>query len=92
MTAKESIEYMKSKEYYSHWILPKADFMNDINDNLKAYRSAPIGNSPKIMPLDYSLNFVFHSSVAKHVVLTKKLEKVEGEKFSTASPKEGLAA
>ena len=66
--------------------------MNDGTDNLKAYRSAPVGNSPEIMPLDCSLNFVFHSSVAKHVVLTKKLEKGDEEKFSTASPKEGLAA
>merc|ERR1712032_613683 len=64
MTAKESVEYMKRKEYYSHWILPEGDLMNDGTEDLKAYRSAPVGNSPEIMPLDCSLNFVFHSFVA----------------------------
>ena len=92
MTANESIKYMKDKGYYRHWILPERDLMNDGTGKLKFYANKPVGNSPEVMPLDCSLNWVLHSSVAKHVVLTKHLDNGDENKFSTATPKEGLAA
>ena len=46
MTAKDSVQYMKDKGYYDHWILPQLDLMSTVNDELKAYKARPVGNSP----------------------------------------------
>ena len=41
MTAKETIEWMKEKNYYHHWLLP----MNVLQDRTP-YAGRPVGNSP----------------------------------------------
>ena len=51
MTAKETIQWMKKKNYYHRWLLP----MNVLKDGTP-YAGRPVGNSPKCMPLDNSLN------------------------------------
>ena len=51
MKAKETIEWMKEKNYYHRWLLP----MNGLHDETP-YAGRPVGNSPDFMPLDNSLN------------------------------------
>ena len=51
ITAKETIEWMKEKNYFHRWLLP----MNGLQDGTP-YDGRPVGNSPKFMPLDNSLN------------------------------------
>ena len=51
MTAKETIECMKEKNYYHRWLLP----MIGLQDGTP-YAGRPVGNSPEFMPLDNSLN------------------------------------
>ena len=51
MTAKEKIKWMKYNNYFHRWLLP----INLVKD-LKHYDGRPVGNSPKFMPLDNSLN------------------------------------
>ena len=56
MTAKDSVQYMKDKGYYNHWILPQLDLMSTVNDELKAYKDMSGWEySPELMPLDTSL-------------------------------------
>ena len=45
MTAKETIEWMKEKNYYHRWLLP----MNGLQDRTP-YDGRPVGNSPEFMP------------------------------------------
>jgi hypothetical protein len=53
MTADETIEWIKQKGYYDHWILPEYD----LNKDLKNYnRVQPVGNNPGAMCWDNSLN------------------------------------
>ena len=51
MTAKETIEWMKEKNYFHRWLLP----MNGLQDGIP-YAGLPVGNSPEFMSLDNSLN------------------------------------
>ena len=51
ITAKETIEWMKEKNYYHSWLLP----MNGLQDGTP-YAGRPVGNIPEFMPLDNSLN------------------------------------
>ena len=51
MTAKETIEWMKEKNYFHRWLLP----MNGLQDGTP-YDERPVVNSPEFMPLDNSLN------------------------------------
>ena len=51
MTAKETIQWMKEKNYYHRLLLP----MNGLQDGTP-YAGRPVGNSPEFMPLDNSLN------------------------------------
>ena len=51
MTAKETIKRMKEKNYFHCWFLP----MNRLQ-NGTPYSGRPVGNTPKFMPLDNSLN------------------------------------
>ena len=51
MTAKDTIEWTKKKNYYHHWLLP----MNGLQDRTP-YAGRPVGNSPEFMPLENILN------------------------------------
>ena len=51
MTEKETIQWMKEKNYYHRWLLP----MNGLQDGTP-YAGRLVGNSPEFMPLDNSLN------------------------------------
>ena len=59
MTAKEMINWMKEKGYLHIWLLP----LNGLQDSTP-YSGRPVGNSPKLMPLDNSLNRDILKSIA----------------------------
>ena len=64
MTAKETIQWMKEKNYYHRWFLP----MNGLQD-WTPYSGRPVGNSPEFMPLDNSLNRDILHCLCFHCVL-----------------------
>ena len=64
MTAKETIAYMIENNYFHRWFLP----MNGSQDGTP-YDGRPVGNIPKFMPLDNSLNIYILHSLCFHCVL-----------------------
>ena len=90
MTAKETIERMKEKNYYHHWLLP----MNGLQDGTP-YAGRPVGNSPKFMPLDNSLNRDILHRLRFHCVLSRSVldgertdEEERNMRLSFSTPKE----
>jgi hypothetical protein len=76
---------------YKRWIKPE----NGLNDSFGLrWKQRPIGNSPKLMPLDNLLNQDVHKSVQKHTVmsLTLRTEWKNDSLFSMATPKEASRA
>ena len=89
MTAKETIEWMKEKNWLHCWLLP----MNGLQD-MTPYDGRPVGNSPKFMPLDNSLNRDILHSLRFHCVLSRFVLDGEGTdeeernmRFSFSTPK-----
>ena len=66
ITAKETIEWMKEKNYSHSWLLP----MNGLQDGT-SYAGRPVGNSAEFMPLDNSLNRDILHSLRFHCVLSR---------------------
>ena len=73
MTAKETIEWMKEKNYFHRWLLP----MNGLQDGTP-YTGCPVGNSHKFMPLANSLNRDILHSLRFHCVLSRFVLDGEG--------------
>ena len=57
---------MKDKNYYHCWLLP----MNGLQDGTP-YDGRPVGNIPKFMPLENSLNRYILNSLRFHCVLSR---------------------
>jgi hypothetical protein len=55
MTATQTIEWMRKKDYLKRWLLPMNQLSKD-DSNLANFLNRPIGNSPEMMPWDCSLN------------------------------------
>ena len=68
MTAKETIKWMKDKNYFHHWLLP----MNGLQDGTP-YSGRPVGNIPRFMPLDNILNRDILHSFCFHCFLSRFL-------------------
>ena len=73
MTAKETIEWTKEKNYFHRWLMP----MNGLQDRT-TYAGRPVGNSPEFMPLDNSLNRDILHSLHFHCVLSRFVLEGEG--------------
>ena len=89
MTEKETIEWMKEKNYFHLWLLT----MNGLQD-VTPYDGRHVGNSPEFMPLDNSLNRDILNSLRFHFILS--LFVLDGEvtdkeernmRFSLSTPK-----
>ena len=90
ITAKETIEWMKEKNCFHHWLLP----MNGLQD-MTTYDGRPVGNSPDFMPLDNRLNrdilhsLRFHCVLSRFVLDGKGTDKEERNmQFSFSTPRE----
>ena len=90
ITAMETIERMKEKNYYHRWLLT----MNGSQDGTP-YAGRPVGNIPEFMPLDNSLNRDILHCLRFHYVLSRFLldgegtdEKERNMRFSFSTPKE----
>ena len=58
-----------------------------LEKNTKRYAGRPVGNSPELMPLDYSLFQDLHMFVKIHVAATFHLPSNHADKFSYSTPK-----
>ena len=81
---------MKENNCFHCWLLP----MNGLQDGIP-YARRPVGNSPKFMPLDNSLNRDILHSLRFHCVLSRFVLGGEGTdeeernmRFSLSTPKE----
>ena len=90
MTSKETIEWMKEKNYYNLWLLP----INGLQDGTP-YAGRPVGNSPEFMPLDNSLNRDILHCLRIHFVFSRFVLDAEGTdqeernmRFSFSTPRE----
>ena len=72
-TAKETIEWTKENNYFHRWLLS----MNGLQDGTP-YDGRPVGNSPKFMPLENSLNRYILNSLRFHCVLSRFVLDGEG--------------
>ena len=77
---------MRGKGVINRWILPELG----LNDGTP-YANRLVRNSPKIMPLDCSLNKNIHKGVRRHCVFTGKLNR-DDEKNSLNTQKQGVHA
>ena len=59
---------------------------------LALYNEHPVGNSPKFMPWDTSLNQDLHLAVKQHVALTNDFDKSNPRKFDMSTSLQGNAA
>ena len=66
MTAKETINWMRQNGYLHIWLLP----LNVLQDGTPC-AGRPVGNSPKFMHLDNSLNRDILHSLRMHSVLIR---------------------
>lgn len=87
MTAKETVDWMQTKGYLKHWVLPELNLNKGT-----VYANRPVGNSPEIMPLDCSLNQDVHCAVQSMVLMTSFLEDGDKRKFSVSTPPRGYDA
>ena len=90
MKAKDTIEWMKEKNYFHRWLLP----MNGLQDRTP-YDGRPVSNSPEFLPLDNSLNIDILHCLRFHCVLSRFVLDGEGTdeeernmKFSFSTPRE----
>ena len=82
MTAKSTVEWMKTEGYYKRWLIPQ----KGCNAGT-VYANRPVGNSPEFMPLDNSLNQDIQVSLSLHCAITAHLPDADSRKFSMRTPK-----
>jgi hypothetical protein len=87
-TAKETVKYMKEKDYLKRWILPELG----LNDDIPRYSKRPVGNSPEVMNWDSSLNKDVHECINRHITISKELPDDDPCRFSLSTPKNGTSA
>ena len=73
---------MKDKGYYKRWLIPQLG----CNENI-VFQNRPVGNSPKFMPLDMSLNNDIQLNFSLHCAITGHLSDDDPRKFSMRTPK-----
>ena len=87
MTNKETVEWMKTKDYYKRWLTPA----NGLNAGT-VYANRPTGDSPELMCMDASLNKDVDDVVARGVVATSHLPDDDVRKMVLSTPKRQTAA
>jgi hypothetical protein len=88
MTATQTIDWMREKDYLRRWLLP-VNMLSEDDADLKNFLNRPIGNSPEMMPWDCSLNKDIKDEVMRHVCYTCHLPEDDVRKFSLSTPKRG---
>ena len=86
MTAKDTIKWMKEKDYYRRWILPVNGLHQD-QEGLRSYWFRPVGDHPENMPWDNNLNQDVHLCVNTQVMYTTDYDEEDERKFSLSTPK-----
>ena len=91
MTAKETVEWMRQKDYLKRWILPEQQ-LHFHDPQLKRYRYRPTGDGAELMSWDNSLNKDTHECTNWHIQLTTDYDDDDARKFSLSTPKRGSSA
>ena len=88
--AKETMNCMRQNGYLHRWLLP----LNGLQDGT-TYADRPVGNTPKLIPLDKLLNCDILHSLRMHIVLSRYIvDEEENTKeesnmcFSYSTPRE----
>ena len=88
MTFLPTLDRMREKDFLKNWLLLKFDLLK-----VTGYHQKLPSDSPKLMPLDSTLNKDVDDSGRRHVAVTRHLRWDEflkdRRKFSFATPKEG---
>ena len=87
MTSNETVNWMKEKGYYKHWLVP----YQGLNDGTR-FAKHPPRDSPELMPMDNVLNYNLDTSVLLHVAYNRHLKNDDPSKFSLSTPSEGKRA
>ena len=77
----DEINTYNGRTIFDRWILPKIE----LNKGTR-YEEEFVGNSPKFMPLDNSLNRDIQLAHDRHCILTNHLPKDDIRRFSKAIP------
>ena len=85
MTGKETVEWMKEKGYYKHWILPEKNVVHHI-PKCFTWRNMLPGNTPGGNPLDMQCFADVNSRLDDWVRLTEGYEKNDPRKYSLQTP------
>lgn len=83
MTAKSTVQWMISKDYYKHWLLP----LENLNFGTK-FHGRPTGNRPEICCLDCTLFRDVESCIGAHLALTRNLAIDDPKRFLLGTPKQ----
>ena len=75
MTAHDTVEWMKEKDYYRYWLLLMLGCNDIVGEQKNFYAKPPVANSPEHMCLDMSLNKDVCECLCMHVSLTQDLDK-----------------
>ena len=81
MTCHETIDWMKSKDFYKRWMLPELG----VNDGT-TYAGRPVGNSPEFMAWDCSLNKDVDDAFFRHRQMTSNFDDDDPRKFCASTP------
>jgi hypothetical protein len=81
LTDKHCVAAMKARGLYERWFLP----VGDLNLGTR-FHGRPIGNHPEFNPCDSDLFSVLHSTVARQMMATSRLEKDDCRKFDGSTP------
>ena len=77
------MKWMSDRGYKEKWLVPQ----NDVHIKLTRYHGNPIGNIPKFMTLNNSLNADIKRSHDRYVGMTRHLPFTNPRKFCNRTPK-----
>lgn len=89
LVARSTVNWMKQMGHYERWIKPPPGMQAG---NLETYNERPVGDLPKFMPWDTSLNNDLHLAVKRHIALTTHFETANPRKFDMSTPLRGNSA
>ena len=89
MTAKDTVEWMKEKGYYKHWVLPELGIVDSFKE-CKSWKNMLPGNTPASNPLDMQCFSDVKSRLDSWIRLTESYDDEDPRKYTLITPKAGF--
>ena len=89
MTAKETVQWMKEKGYYQHWLLPEMGILDHL-PQCKTWKRMLPGNTPESNPLDMQCFADVSSKVNDWIRLTQVYDDNDPRKYTLSAPVPGF--